>query len=117
MVYPKHFIHFGLALFLVVALATVMGACSTSPTLSSIAITPESPGNLTVGATQQFAATGTYSDDSTSDITSEVTWNSDNTSVATIDSTGLATGVAAGTADITASMSGLTSPAVILKVS
>jgi hypothetical protein len=94
----------------------VMAACSSTPTLSSIAVTPASPASLAVGSTQQFTATGTYSDDSTAAITSNVTWASSNTTIATISSAGLATGVAAGNTNITASLSGVTSPAVTLAV-
>ena len=67
----------------------------TAPTLTSIAVTPANP-SITKGATEQFTATGTYSDSSTANITSSVTWASGTTSVATITSGGLATGVAAG---------------------
>jgi phage tail sheath protein FI len=42
-----------------------------SPTLVSLAVTPASP-RIPVGATQQFTATGTYSDGSTLDLTSSV---------------------------------------------
>jgi hypothetical protein len=59
-----------------------------------------------VGATQQFTATGTYSESTTQDITTQVTWSSSSTATATIVSSGLATGVAAGTATITAALSG-----------
>ena len=70
--------------------------------LVSIAVTPADP-SIASGQTQQFTATGTYTDASTADITTEVTWASSNTDVATIgESTGLATAVAAGTAEITA---------------
>jgi uncharacterized protein YjdB len=68
---------------------------------------------LAVGSKQTFTATGTYSDGSTADITSQVTWTSDTPSV-TINSTGLATGVATGSANITAALSGITSPPVSL---
>src|SRR6202007_1766168 len=44
-------------------------------TLQSIAVTPASP-SIVNGTTQQFTATGTYSDGSKSDLTSQVTWNS-----------------------------------------
>ncbi len=67
-------------------------------------------------ATQQFTATGTYSDNTTANITSTVTWTSATTATATITSTGLATGVAVGTSNITASLSGVTSPADLLTV-
>jgi uncharacterized protein YjdB len=77
---------------------------SSTPTgtyLTSIAVTPASP-TMTVGATQQFTATGTYSDNSTKDLTSSVTWSSSATTVATIASSGKATAVASGSATITA---------------
>lgn len=71
-------------------------------TLSSIAVTPATP-SITVAATQQFTATGTYSNGSKADITASVTWSSSDTAIATVVSTsGLATAVAAGTPTITA---------------
>jgi 6-phosphogluconolactonase (cycloisomerase 2 family) len=88
----------------------------TVATLTSIAVTPAAPASLKVGATQQFTATGTFSDSTTADISSTVTWTSGTPATATISATGLATGVAAGTTQITASKSGVTSPAVTLKV-
>ena len=72
-----------------------------TPTLASIAVTPASPG-IVVGATQQFIATGTYSDSSTIDLTGSATWSSSSTSVATITTSGNATAVSSGTATITA---------------
>lgn len=90
---------------------------TTAPTLSSIVVTPASPvANVEVGSTQQFTATGNYSDGSTTDISSKVTWTSSDTTVATIDSNGVATGIAVGNTNITASLSGVTSPAVTLTV-
>ncbi len=79
---------------------------ASTPTLSSIAVTPANP-TVAVGATQQFTATGTYSDGSTSNITSQVTWSSSSTADATISSSGVATGVAAGSSTITATLSGV----------
>jgi len=69
--------------------------------LTSISVTPASP-SVPAGTTQQFAASGVYSDGTSYDITTQVTWTSLPTSAATINSSGLATGVAAGTATITA---------------
>ncbi|MEK6697641.1 MAG: Ig-like domain-containing protein, partial [Nitrospirota bacterium] len=64
------------------------------------------PLNQTIakGALQQFIATGTYSDSTTHDITSQLTWTSLSPGVATMSATtfGLASGVAAGTATIKA---------------
>ena len=84
-------------------------------TLESIAVTPASP-SIAKGQTQQFTATGTYSDSSTANITSQVTWTSATTTVATITTGGLATGTGTGTSNITASLSGVTSPADVLTV-
>jgi uncharacterized protein YjdB len=96
--------------------AVTLKVAAPAPTLSSIAITPQSPGSLAVGAALQFTATGTYSDGSTADLTSQVTWTSSDTSVATISEAGLATGIAAGTTEITAALSGVTSLVITLEV-
>jgi hypothetical protein len=68
------------------------------------------PANATIsaGSTEQYTATGTYSDGSQQNITQSVTWGSTNTAVATIASGGLATAVAAGSTTIQASSSGIT---------
>jgi len=83
----------------------------TAPTLVSIAVTPQSP-SILVDKTQQFTATGTYSDSTMQNITDSVTWSSETTSVATISnssgSQGLATGVNAGTSKITATLGTIT---------
>ncbi len=85
------------------------------PTLVSIAVTPTSP-SIAIGNTQQFTATGTYSDNSTQNLTSTATWASATTSVATIAAGGLATGVSAGTSNITATAGSVVSPADTLTV-
>ena len=73
--------------------------------LISIKITPANP-SIAIGASQQFTATGTYSDASTQDLTSTVIWRSSNNMVATISnaagSKGLAVGVRNGVATISA---------------
>jgi trimeric autotransporter adhesin len=77
----------------------------TSATLQSISLDPLNP-KIAMGTSQQFAATGNYSDGSTYDLTNFVTWVSSNGSVASIsnaaDSRGLATPVSAGSATIQA---------------
>lgn len=70
--------------------------------LISIAVTPANP-SVALGTTQQFTATGTFSDGTTQDLTASVQWNSDSLSTATISASGLATSLAQGTANITAS--------------
>ena len=85
-------------------------------TLSSIAVTPANPENLELSSSLQFRAIGTYSDDSTKDITSQVTWASSDTAIATISPTGLASSLAVGSTNITAALSDITSPPAMLLV-
>jgi hypothetical protein len=77
----------------------------TPATLVSIAVTPVNP-SIAKGTKQQFTATGTYSDNSTQNLTATVTWSSSNTGIATVSnaagSNGLATSVATGTTTISA---------------
>lgn len=79
---------------------SLSGNGETNPvTLSSIAVTPANP-SLALPGTQQFTATGTYSDSHTANLTNASVWNSGTTATATISTGGLATGVAAGTSTI-----------------
>jgi uncharacterized protein YjdB len=89
------------------AILTVTAAAKT---LQSIAVSPANP-SISAGATQQFIATATYSDNSTANVTSTVSWSSGTTLVATITSAGLATAVVAGSSTITASLSGVSGTA------
>lgn len=82
------------------------GTNNAGATLTSISVTPANP-SIANGASQQYSATGTYSDNSTQVITGSVTWSSSDTSKATVSSVGLATGVAAGTSVITATSGSL----------
>ena len=67
----------------------------TDPILVSIAVTP-SNAVIALGLNQQFTATGTYTDNSTQNLTGSASWSSSTTSVATINSGGLAASVATG---------------------
>ncbi len=82
-----------------------------APTLTSIAVTPANP-TIQTGTTQQFAAEGTYSDNSKQIITNLVAWASSNAAAA-ISATGLATGVSAGSPTISATLSGVTGSTVL----
>jgi uncharacterized protein YjdB len=62
-------------------------------------VMPRSP-RLVVYATQQLTATGTFSDRSKQDITTQVHWVSSARGIATVDDQGLVTAVAAGEATI-----------------
>jgi trimeric autotransporter adhesin len=77
------------------------GICK--PTLQSIVVTPVSP-SMAAGLSQQFTATGTYSDNSTQDLTGAANWNSSNPNVASVNSTGLASALTAGTTTISATV-------------
>jgi Bacterial Ig-like domain (group 2) len=65
-----------------------------------------SPGSATIlmGKQQQFSATATYSDGSTTSAPVGITWTSSNTAVATVDSSGLVKGVAPGNVTISAAV-------------
>lgn len=80
---------------------------TSAPTLVSIAVTPAAP-SIALGSQQQFAATGTYSNGSTQNLTSSAMWSSSATKVATIASGGLAASVAVGTSTINATYGSIT---------
>ncbi|MDM8001737.1 MAG: Ig-like domain-containing protein [Bacteroidota bacterium] len=65
--------------------------------------------------TQQFTATGTYSDSTTQDLTTQVVWSTDDPAIATISNgagtNGLATAVSSGSVTVTASRGGRTATA------
>ena len=95
-------------------IAATLGAVSgsttltvTNATLVSIEVTPTAP-SAPMGTTVQFTATGTYSDNSTQDLTGTATWSSSTPGVAAINNAGLATAIGAGTATITASLGSVT---------
>jgi len=68
----------------------------TAPVLVSIAVTPANA-TLMTRQTQQYAATGTYSDTTTANLTASSTWTSSNSGAVTVGaSTGLATVAYAG---------------------
>jgi len=84
----------------------------TNATLNSIAVTPASA-SISAGASQQFNASGTFSDGSVIGITGQAAWISSNVNVATISANGLATSAAAGTATIKATMNGVNGTAIL----
>ena len=79
----------------------------TPATLVSLSINPANP-SVAPGTAQQFTATGTYSDNTTQDLTAAAAWNSSAGAVATVSnaagSNGLATSAATGLTTITATM-------------
>ncbi|MBV9345804.1 MAG: Ig-like domain-containing protein, partial [Gammaproteobacteria bacterium] len=91
----------------------------TPATLVSLVVTPPSP-SIALGMQQQFTATGTYTDNSTQNLTSQVTWRSTAATVATISnaagSNGLARSISAGTSLVTATMASIASPPITVTV-
>ena len=75
--------------------------------LVSISVAPAAS-SVPVHTTEQFSATGSYADGSSSDLTALVTWKSSSTAVATVDINGNVTAVAPGTSTISASIGGVT---------
>src|SRR5881227_2202945 len=107
------------SLFLIVCTISLLSSCggggsssTTSgsgpnvppPPTASLTLLQVTPGNASVAAssTQQFSATGKYSDGSSKDLTSSVLWSSSDTSVASVNNGGLATGVVVGVVTVTA---------------
>jgi trimeric autotransporter adhesin len=84
----------------------------TNATLTSIAISPANP-NISSGSSEQFVATGTFSDSTTQNLTNQVTWTSSTVSVAVINSTGLATTAGKGTTTIKAALNGVNDTTVL----
>jgi hypothetical protein len=99
-------------------LDNLSGVTVTSATLKTLAITPTGNVHLGLGNTQQYQATGTFSDSSTQNLTNQVTWSSSLPPVAVMSLTGLATSTGTGTTNVTATSNittpATTSPAVVL---
>ena len=102
--------------FILLLLLSVLSGCgsgggSQSPkALVSLAISPLNP-SVSLGTTLQLHATGTFSDNSTEDLTASVTWGLSAASIAAISnsagSNGLVTPVAAGSATVMAVSGGV----------
>jgi hypothetical protein len=95
------------------ALGSVSGSTLVTVTpaaLVSIAVTPAIP-SIPLGTTQQFTATGTYTDQSNQNISTSVQWTSSNPTIATISNAagtqGLATSAGSGSSLITATSGSL----------
>lgn len=112
--YARHFMAV-LTLTIISLLAGCGGGSSSSstsqnntpPVLKAITVSAWASGNLNVGDTRQFAATGSYSDGSSKDVTASVAWSSSNTAVATVNSSGMVTAAGGGSANISATLSGM----------
>jgi hypothetical protein len=74
----------------------------TNATLKTLAITPTGNVHVGLGNTQQYVATGIFSDSTAQILTNQVTWNSSLPTVAVVSLTGLATNTGPGTTNVTA---------------
>jgi uncharacterized protein YjdB len=78
--------------------------------LQAITVGPPDP-SISSGTTVQLNATGTFSDGSTQDFTSQVSWTSGNTAIAQVSNAsgtqGLVTGLSVGNTPITATLNGI----------
>jgi trimeric autotransporter adhesin len=95
--------------------AGVSGSASltvTSATLDSITITPATP-DIPLGTSEQFIATGNFSDGTTENLTAQVTWTSSDVGVATVSDDGFASSTGKGTTTITAAMNGVTGTTIL----
>ncbi len=92
------------------AVAANVRADVTAAVVQSITVDPVDP-SLALGLEQQFTATGTFSDNSVSDITEQAVWTSSDDAVASVanaaGSRGLATTSAVGATTITATLDGV----------
>jgi trimeric autotransporter adhesin len=77
----------------------------TNAMLQSISISPSNP-MVTQGSTEQFSATGNFSD-GTSQSLAEVDWTSSSMAIARMSRSGLATTTGAGSARVTATLNGV----------
>jgi len=105
----------------VLGAALLLSACHDNnngnpPALTSIVVTPNST-SIDQVVTQPFSATGTFTDGSMQDVTTQVIWASTDPAVASVSnaagSNGLATGVGAGSTTISATLSGVTGMTVL----
>ncbi len=81
----------------------------TAPEVVLLTLSHQAP-TFFIGQSEPFTATGTFTDGTIQDLTTQVTWTSSNESVATITGGGLLTALTAGTTTITASFTNSSGP-------
>ncbi|MDC5870573.1 Ig-like domain-containing protein [Vibrio europaeus] len=87
----------------------------TSAVLTSIAITPD-PVSVVKNLTRSLVATATYSDGSTSDVSTSVTWTPVDTAIATVTPNGVLLGLEVGGTTVSAFRDGITSQTLNVNV-
>lgn len=94
---------------------TVSGATNltvSTAAVSSLTIMPTAP-SLPLGSILQLSVTGTYSDGSTQDLTSQVAWNVTTPTIASISAGGLVTATQIGITGVQASLPGVQASATL----
>ena len=111
----------GLATALAVGVTTISATSAaitgtvltvTPAELVSVTVTPDAP-SIELGEAQQFTATGTFTDESETNLSATATWASSDQGVATVTAAGLATGLAVGTTTISATSAEISGVAVL----
>jgi lysophospholipase L1-like esterase len=101
----------GFALCAISLIAGCGGGDPPPPSLNQVSVQPNNSSVL-LGQSQQFIATGRYSDGSTQNLTELVTWNSSSPAVATVSNvpgtSGIAHSASKGVTTISATVSGIT---------
>ena len=91
-------------------------ATASVPTLVSITVTPANS-SLEIGSSGVFTATGTFSDNSTQNLTGSASWSSSATTIATVSdgaaSKGTVTAVSSGSATISATVGSIVGSTVV----
>jgi hypothetical protein len=85
----------------------------TPPALTSISISPANP-TIPLASSLQLAATGSYTDGSTQDLTGTATWTVDNAAIVSVNSIGNATALQVGSTTLEATFSGIAGSTTIV---
>jgi hypothetical protein len=112
-VFPRSLPALALRLGLLLVLAGFLRpSLSEGQSLTALSISPSQP-TVGIGGTTQLAATATYADGSSNDVSGSVSWSSADLRVVSVSGSGVASGFATGNAAITASYQGQTATAIV----
>src|ERR1700722_13189308 len=103
---PKRYA-FCYSLLLLLGIFVLQPSLGQAQTVSSLSITPSAPA-VNIGGTTQLTVTATYSNGSSSNISSGVSWSTADTRLVNVSGSGLVSGIASGNVGITASYQGHT---------
>ncbi len=87
-------------------------AIVTNANLVSLSVSPSSP-IINLGTAQVFVATGTFSDGSTMNLSTQASWTSSDVTVAVMNPLGVAISASSGTTTITATLNGVSATAIL----